>query len=107
MIVRSIRDALKHIRYRIAYLFRRKERYAGLNIILSIMRRMMPVLSAQDIISVQPMTAPTGQIMTLKYRYGPTGDPTGENLMGRWKREFNKLKTAVRTFSLYPFPPKR
>ena len=39
-------------------------------VILPIVRRVMPSIIATDIIGVQPMTGPTGQIFTLRNRYG-------------------------------------
>ncbi len=38
--------------------------------LLSLTRKVTPTMIANDIISVQPMTAPTGQIFTLRTRYG-------------------------------------
>ena len=38
-------------------------------VILPIIRRVMPAMIAKDIIGVQPMTGPIGQIHTLKTRY--------------------------------------
>lgn len=105
MLYRSVRDALKHIRYRTKYLFMNRGRF-GPGAILPIIRRILPGVIATDLVGVQPMSGPASQIMTLKHRYGGAA-PIEENLMGRWKREFNRLKDAVRTFSLYPFPPKQ
>ncbi len=39
------------------------------SVILPIIRRVMPAMIAKDIIGVQPMTGPIGQIHTLKTRY--------------------------------------
>jgi len=38
-------------------------------VILPIIRRVMPTVIANEIIGVQPMTGPVGQIHTLKTRY--------------------------------------
>ncbi len=41
--------------------------------LISIIRKMMPQIIAQEILGVQPMTGPTGLIFTMKhaYRSGP------------------------------------
>ena len=39
------------------------------NSLFSIIRRMVPKIIAQEIIGVQPMTGPIGQIHTLRTRY--------------------------------------
>ena len=41
----------------------------NLQSILNMARRVIPTMIANDIISVQPMTAPTRQIFTLRTRY--------------------------------------
>ena len=41
----------------------------NLQSILNMARRVTPTMIANDIIDVQPMTAPTGQIFTLRTRY--------------------------------------
>jgi hypothetical protein len=40
-----------------------------LSVSLPLIRRIMPSIIANDIIGVSPMTAPTGQIFSLKARY--------------------------------------
>ena len=46
-------------------------------VILPVIRRVMPTVIANEIIGVQPMTGPVGQIHTLRVRYADTfGSPT-------------------------------
>jgi hypothetical protein len=40
------------------------------DIILPLIRRVMPTIIANEIIGVQPMTGPVGQIHTLRVKYG-------------------------------------
>ena len=42
-------------------------------VILPVIRRVMPTVIANEIIGVQPMTGPVGQIHTLRVRYAETG----------------------------------
>lgn len=44
-------------------------------VILPIIRRVMPTVIANEIIGVQPMTGPVGQIHTLRVRYADTSNP--------------------------------
>ena len=47
-------------------------------VILPVIRRVMPTVIANEIIGVQPMTGPVGQIHTLRVRYADTfGAPSG------------------------------
>jgi len=46
-------------------------------VILPIIRRVMPTVIANEIIGVQPMTGPVGQIHTLRVRYADTMSGTG------------------------------
>src|SRR5690554_4394993 len=41
-------------------------------VILPVIRRVMPTVIANEIIGVQPMTGPVGQIHTLRVRYADT-----------------------------------
>jgi len=43
-------------------------------VILPVIRRVMPTVIANEIIGVQPMTGPVGQIHTLRVRYADNGD---------------------------------
>lgn len=45
------------------------------NVILPIIRRVMPNIIAQDIIGVQPMTAPSASIFALKAKYFDKDEP--------------------------------
>ena len=42
-------------------------------VILPVIRRVMPTVIANEIVGVQPMTGPVGQIHTLRVRYAETG----------------------------------
>ena len=51
---------------------------ASLNrVILPVIRRVMPTVIANEIVGVQPMTGPIGQIHTLRVRYAETLNATG------------------------------
>jgi hypothetical protein len=43
-------------------------------VILPVIRRVMPTVIANEIVGVQPMTGPVGQIHTLRVRYADSGD---------------------------------
>jgi len=43
-------------------------------VILPVIRRVMPTVIANEIVGVQPMTGPVGQIHTLRVRYSETND---------------------------------
>ena len=43
-------------------------------VILPVIRRVMPTVIANEIVGVQPMTGPVGQIHTLRVRYAETFD---------------------------------
>jgi hypothetical protein len=60
--------------------------------IFPILRRVFPNLIANQIVSVQPMTAPVGGIFTYEYKYADTkGNVTeGENLV----QNFNRLYSS-------------
>lgn len=50
---------------------------ASLNrVILPVIRRVMPTVIANELVGVQPMTGPVGQIHTLRVRYGQTDNVT-------------------------------
>jgi len=46
-------------------------------VILPVIRRVMPTVIANELVGVQPMTGPVGQIHTLRVRYASTNDATG------------------------------
>ena len=45
-------------------------------VILPVIRRVMPTVIANELVGVQPMTGPVGQIQTLRVRYGQTDNVT-------------------------------
>jgi hypothetical protein len=52
-------------------------------VILPVIRRVMPTVIANDLVGVQPMTGPVGQIHTLRVRYSDTnGTGTGDATAG-------------------------
>jgi len=48
-------------------------------VILPVIRRVMPTVIANEIVGVQPMTGPVGQIHTLRVRYAETLNATGSD----------------------------
>jgi hypothetical protein len=56
-------------------------------VILPVIRRVMPTVIANEIIGVQPMTGPVGQIHTLRVRYADNGDNVvaGEEALSPFK----------------------
>lgn len=46
-------------------------------VILPVIRRVMPTVIANELVGVQPMTGPVGQIHTLRVRYAESNDATG------------------------------
>jgi len=56
-------------------------------VILPVIRRVMPTVIANEIIGVQPMTGPVGQIHTLRVRYADAGDNVvaGEEALSPFK----------------------
>ena len=46
-------------------------------VILPVIRRVMPTVIANELVGVQPMTGPVGQIHTLRVRYSDTNNATG------------------------------
>ena len=56
-------------------------------VILPVIRRVMPTVIANEIIGVQPMTGPVGQIHTLRVRYADNGDNvvSGEEALSPFK----------------------
>jgi hypothetical protein len=46
-------------------------------VILPVIRRVMPTVIANELVGVQPMTGPVGQIHTLRVRYAEAHDATG------------------------------
>ena len=56
-------------------------------VILPVIRRVMPTVIANEIVGVQPMTGPVGQIHTLRVRYAETADDAtaGEEALSPFK----------------------
>ena len=56
-------------------------------VILPVIRRVMPTVIANEIVGVQPMTGPVGQIHTLRVRYADSGDnvSAGEEALSPFK----------------------
>ena len=56
-------------------------------VILPVIRRVMPTVIANEIVGVQPMTGPVGQIHTLRVRYSDTADNVvaGDEAMSPFK----------------------
>jgi Major capsid protein Gp23 len=56
-------------------------------VILPVIRRVMPTVIANEIVGVQPMTGPVGQIHTLRVRYADSGDQVnaGEEALSPFK----------------------
>ena len=56
-------------------------------VILPVIRRVMPTVIANEIVGVQPMTGPVGQIHTLRVRYADAGDGVvaGEEALSPFK----------------------
>jgi hypothetical protein len=56
-------------------------------VILPVIRRVMPTVIANEIVGVQPMTGPVGQIHTLRIRYADTSDgiTAGEEALSPFK----------------------
>ena len=56
-------------------------------VILPVIRRVMPTVIANEIIGVQPLTGPVGQIHTLRVRYADSFDTVtaGEEALTPWK----------------------
>ena len=56
-------------------------------VILPVIRRVMPTVIANEIVGVQPMTGPVGQIHTLRVRYADSGDGVvaGEEALSPFK----------------------
>ena len=56
-------------------------------VILPVIRRVMPTVIANELVGVQPMTGPVGQIHTLRVRYSDTADDatSGEEALSPFK----------------------
>jgi len=68
-------------------------------VILPVIRRVMPTVIANELVGVQPMTGPVGQIHTLRVRYaeassGTTTTTAGEEAYHRSKSQKHILATT-------------
>ena len=86
-------------------------------VILPVIRRVMPSVIANDIVGVQPMAGPVGQIHTLRIRYADTvasNTTAGEEALSPFKiakaysgNQNNTTPKAASTASLEGTPGKR
>ena len=85
-------------------------------VILPVIRRVMPTVIANEIVGVQPMTGPVGQIHTLRIRYADTKTnvTSGEEALSPFKiakayagNQNNTTPKAASTASLEGTPGKR
>src|SRR6056300_884345 len=86
-------------------------------VILPVIRRVMPTVIANEIVGVQPMTGPVGQIHTLRIRYADTvasNTTAGEEALSPFKiakaysgNQNNSTPKAASTASLEGTPGKR
>ena len=86
-------------------------------VILPVIRRVMPTVIANEIVGVQPMTGPVGQIHTLRIRYADTvasNTTAGEEALSPFKiakaysgNQNNSTPKAANTASLEGTPGKR
>lgn len=93
-VVGYIKDRYKETNLRLKYLTygrRIPSRFGG--ILIPILRRVLPSILATEIIGVQPMSEPAGQVFTLKHRYGLYGIlDSEENIHYHWGRELRNTK---------------
>jgi hypothetical protein len=71
-------------------------------VLLPGMRQVLPTLIANDIIGVQPMSGPVGQIFTMRTRYGSDRPKT---LRGYWDRRryyYNTLRRKLKWYLTAP-----
>ena len=86
-------------------------------VILPVIRRVMPTVIANEIVGVQPMTGPVGQIHTLRIRYADTvasNTTAGEEALSPFKNcesifwnQNNSTPKGANTASLEGTPGKR
>ena len=86
-------------------------------VILPVIRRVMPTVIANEIVGVQPMTGPVGQIHTLRIRYADTvasNTTAGEEALSPFKiakaysgNQNNTTPKGASTASLEGTPGKR
>jgi hypothetical protein len=63
-------------------------------VILPVIRRVMPTVIANDIVGVQPMTGPVGQIHTLRVRYSDTFDSASGTDVAAGEEALSPFKIA-------------
>ncbi len=93
-----IRARHREIVKRLEYLFWGRKFLSEFGkVLLPIMRRVLPNVIAADIIGVQPMSGPAGQLFTLKHRYGIYGIlDAEENIHYHWGRELQNQWNIVK-----------
>jgi hypothetical protein len=64
--------------------------------IFPVLRRVFPNLIANEIVSVQPMTAPVGAVFNFEYKHGKSKGSTvaGSNLVQNFDRDFSSEKVS-------------
>ena len=70
-------------------------------VILPVIRRVMPTVIANELVGVQPMTGPVGQIHTLRVRYAQslTDNFCSPNFCYSWSRSFKPILNCTSLFS--------
>jgi hypothetical protein len=63
-------------------------------VILPVIRRVMPTVIANELVGVQPMTGPVGQIHTLRVRYADSFNSTGGTDVGAGEEALSPFKIA-------------
>ena len=63
-------------------------------VILPVIRRVMPTVIANELVGVQPMTGPVGQIHTLRVRYADTFNSTGGTDVSAGEEALSPFKIA-------------
>ena len=93
-----IRARHREIVKRLAYLFWGRKFLSEFGkVLLPIIRKVLPNVIAADLVGVQPMSGPAGQLFTLKHRYGLYGIIDGEeNIHYHWGRELQNQWAIVK-----------
>jgi hypothetical protein len=63
-------------------------------VILPVIRRVMPTVIANELVGVQPMTGPVGQIHTLRVRYSDTFSPSSGTSIAAGEEALSPFKIA-------------
>lgn len=97
-IVGYIKDRYKEINLRLRYLaYGRRMPTAFQKVVLPIIRRVLPNVIATELLGVQPMSGPAGQVFALKTRYGIYGFlDSGGNIHFHWGRELRNQMDALK-----------